>query len=290
MKWLESNILRAANAAKKKIIIWPEGTSIMSVVARNGNLEMIQWLKEMKCPKDRNTFSEAARGCHVEVLDWLQNMYGWPDASWPDAFSTCEAIASTGRLDILQWALDHGCPWDARCASTCASEGHMEMFRWIMDLNREFFPIDMDSLCSNAASGGHLQLLQLMIKWARINGCRWDANTCTAAARLGKLEILQWLREENCPWDAKTCAVAAERAHLHVLEWARSRECPCPWDESTCSAAAKAIREGDLVNYKKWKSGCPMNRSGCLKAANSNRWKRLMKWVACEELVPANSD
>ena len=412
MKWLESNILHAANAAKKKKIIWPpEGTSIMSVVARNGNLEMIRWLKERECPKDLNTFSEAARGCHVEVLDWLQNMYGWPDASWPDAFSTCEAIASTGRLNILQWALDHGCPWDARCASTCASEGHMEMFRWIMDLNREFFPIDMDSLCSNAASGGHLQLLQLareydcpwdehtfhcaarsgnfqMIKWARINGCRWDANTCTAAARLGKLEILQWLREENCPWDAKTCAVAAERAHLHVLEWARSRECPCPWDESTCSAAAKYghlqilqwarekgcpwdkgtcegaakqgyleilqwarengcpwdeettsiaaqchqldvlcwaiengcpikfnecmmilkircdserklypcarcfrdIWEGDLVNYNKWKSGCPMNRSGCLKAANSNRWKRLMKWVACEELVPANSD
>eukprot|EP01041_Mallomonas_annulata_P035283 gene35283-58207_t len=90
MKWLESNILRAANAAKKKIIIWPEGTSIMSVVARNGNLEMIQWLKEMKCPKDRNTFSEAARGCHVEVLDWLQESYGWPDAGWDAVDRTCD--------------------------------------------------------------------------------------------------------------------------------------------------------------------------------------------------------
>ena len=174
MKWLESNILHAANAAKKKKIIWPpEGTSIMSVVARNGNLEMIRWLKERECPKDLNTFSEAARGCHVEVLDWLQNMYGWPDARWPDAFSTCEAIASTGRLDLLPWALDQGCPWAARCAATCASEGHMEMFRWIMDLNREFFPIDMDSLCSNAASGGHLQLLQL----AREYDCPWDEHT-----------------------------------------------------------------------------------------------------------------
>jgi hypothetical protein len=407
MKWLESNILCAANTAKK-IIIWPKGTQIMSVVARDGNLEMIQWLKEMKCPIDRNTFSEAARGCHVEVLDELQESYGWPEESygWPD--STCDAIAFTGRLDILQWALDKGCPWDARCASTCARFGHTDMFRWILD---ERFFINVVDICSNAASGGHLQLLQLareydcpwdentfhcaarsgnfqLIKWARNNGCRWDANTCTAAARLGQLEILQWLREENCPWDAQTCAVAAERAHLHVLEWARSRECPCQWDESTCSAAAKygrlqilqwarekgcpwdkgtcegaakhgyleilqwarengcpwdeettriaarchrldllcwaiengcpikfnecvkilmnscdsknetypcascfrAIWEGDLVNYKEWKSGCPMKRSGCLNAANSNLWERLMKWVACEELVPANSD
>eukprot|EP01036_Dinobryon_divergens_P035665 gene35665-46261_t len=182
----------------------------MSLVARNGNLEMLRWLKERECPKDLNTFLEAARGCHVEVLDWLQNMYGWPDAIWPDAFSTCDVIASTGRLDILQWALDHGCPWDARCACTCAREGHMEMFRWIMDLNQEFFPIDMDSLCSYAAFGGHLQLLQL---------------------------------------------------------------------------AREDIWEGDLANYNKWMSGCPMNRSGCLNAANSNRWQRLMSWVACKALV-----
>eukprot|EP01035_Chromulina_nebulosa_P038676 gene38676-52251_t len=41
MKWLESNILRAANTAEK-IIIWPKGTQIMSLVARNGNLEMLR--------------------------------------------------------------------------------------------------------------------------------------------------------------------------------------------------------------------------------------------------------
>ena len=366
--------------------------SIILVAARHNNLQAMKWLE--------SNILHAANATKKIII-------------WDAVDRTCNAIASTGCLYILQWALDRGCPWDDHCASTCASEGHMEMFRWIMDLNREFFPIYMDSLCSNAASGGHLQLLQLareyhcpwdentfhcaarsgnfqMMKWARTNGCRWDANTCTAAARLGKLEILQWLREENCPWDAKTCAVAAQHAHLHVLEWARSRECPCPWDEGTCSTAAlyghlqilqwarergcawdkgtcegaakhgyleilqwawengcpwdeettriavswhrldllcwaiengcpikfnecmmilkircdskretypcarcfRYIREGgDLVNYDKWRrKGCPMNRSGCLQAANSYVWQRLMKWAACEELVPANSD
>ena len=50
IKWLESKILRAADA-DRKIIKWPEGTSIMSVVARNGNLEMIRWLKEQNVQK-----------------------------------------------------------------------------------------------------------------------------------------------------------------------------------------------------------------------------------------------
>ena len=34
----------------------------------------------------------------------------------------------------------------------------LEMFRWILD---ERFFINMMDICSNAASGGHLQLLQL---------------------------------------------------------------------------------------------------------------------------------
>eukprot|EP01036_Dinobryon_divergens_P039719 gene39719-52413_t len=175
MKWLESNILRAANTAEK-IIIWPKGTQIMSLVARNGNLEMLRWLKERECPKDLDSFSNAARGCHVEVLDWLQESYGWPEESyggWPD--STCDAIASTGRLDILQWALDKGCPWDARCASTCAMGGHMEMFRWILDLNRELFDINVDMICSDAAFGGHLQLLQAIREGDLENYKEWKS-------------------------------------------------------------------------------------------------------------------
>jgi hypothetical protein len=168
MLWLEANILSPEN----KILIWPEGNSIMSTAARNGNLEMMQWLKNKKYPKDSDTFSEAARGCHVQVLDWLQNIYGWPDSDttiygWPDADQgsvdrTCDAIASTGRLDILKWALEMGCPWNESCANICASGGHMEMFHWIMS-NRELFKINKFRLVNDAAFEGQLELLHWAI-------------------------------------------------------------------------------------------------------------------------------
>ncbi|CAN0523958.1 unnamed protein product, partial [Scytosiphon promiscuus] len=42
-----------------------------------------------------------------------------------------------------------------------------------------------------------------MLKWARSNGCRWDEQSYTFAARAGhyRLVILQWMRPRGCPWD-----------------------------------------------------------------------------------------
>jgi hypothetical protein len=38
-----------------------------------------------------------------------------------------------------------------------------------------------------------------MLQWARSNNCPWDSTTCSEAARGGHLEVLQWARSNNCP-------------------------------------------------------------------------------------------
>lgn len=48
---------------------------------------------------------------------------------------------------------------------------------------------------------------------------------CSAAACLGKLDVLQYLQQEGCQWDANTCIGAARHGLLEVLKWARSRGC-----------------------------------------------------------------
>ncbi len=53
--------------------------------------------------------------------------------------------------------------------------------------------------CTEAAKGGHLEVLQ----WARQNGCPWNELTCTEAAKGGHLEVLQWARENGCPFDPR---------------------------------------------------------------------------------------
>src|SRR6202166_70152 len=48
-----------------------------------------------------------------------------------------------------------------------------------------------------------------ILKWARENGCPWDALTCAYAAHNGHFEILKWVREKGCPWNTYTCEYAA---------------------------------------------------------------------------------
>jgi hypothetical protein len=85
-----------------------------------------------------------------------------------------------GRLDVLRWAREGGCPWDTL---TCAA----------------------------VARRGHLHILQ----WVRAHGCTWNAWTCAYAAENGHLHILQWAREHGCPIDSYT-RVVFENRHFTI--------------------------------------------------------------------------
>ena len=74
--------------------------------------------------------------------------------------------------------------------------------------------VPMDYMCPAAARRGRLEVLQ----WARGQGCPWDANTCSYAAEGGHLSTLQWLKEHGCPWNAASLRIHA-RGHPEVLRW-----------------------------------------------------------------------
>jgi hypothetical protein len=38
----------------------------------------------------------------------------------------------------------------------------------------------------------HTMVISNTLQWARANGCPWDASTCSNAARGGHLDVLQW--------------------------------------------------------------------------------------------------
>ena len=76
-----------------------------------------------------------------------------------------------------------------------------------------------------------------MLRWARANGCDWDADTCGHAALYGNLPLLQWLRANGCPWNYGTCYYAVDQGHVETLRWAR--ENGCEWDAETRDWAAR---------------------------------------------------
>jgi len=56
---------------------------------------------------------------------------------------------------------------------------------------------------------------------------------CTLAARGGHLQVLQWTHEHGYPWsenlegaEMNDCVVATGGGHLEVLKWLREPDCP----------------------------------------------------------------
>ena len=77
-----------------------------------------------------------------------------------------------------------------------------------------------------------------MLKWLRAEGCPWNGQACSHAARGGHLRVLKWLRAEGCPCNKMASAVAAQYGHLGVLKWLRAEG--CPWHEDTVGYAASS--------------------------------------------------
>lgn len=104
------------------------------------------------------------------------------------------------------------------------------------------------------------------MQWAHANGFPWDSATCSEAAALGRLDVLQWACFNDGPWDKDTffkgcCRWTSSYSsvgsgkrvpmgglyllhgrrcrRIDVLQWARAENCPC--DTHTCSQAAQDI-------------------------------------------------
>ena len=98
-------------------------------MARNGNLELLQFLRENGCPWDDWTCWNAAGYGHLECLKYAH------ENGCPWDWRTCCEAAEEGKLECLQYADEHGCPWGRS---------------W------NVFTNSFEDACSSAAKNGHL--------------------------------------------------------------------------------------------------------------------------------------
>jgi len=93
--------------------------------------------------------------------------------------------ALRGRLDCLQYAHEHGCPWN-------------------------------EGVFIAAVSHGHLDCLQ----YAHEQGCPWGAYVTYIAAREGYQDCLKYAHQQGCPWHDRTTSAAFCRGHWRCLYYA----------------------------------------------------------------------
>ena len=50
---------------------------------------------------------------------------------WPWDIRVCMAAVQNGDMDLLQWAVGQGCPWDyERLVTAAAGRDRVEMLKW----------------------------------------------------------------------------------------------------------------------------------------------------------------
>jgi hypothetical protein len=91
----------------------------------------------------------------------------------------------------------------------------------------------------------------------------WNGATTRTLARLGRLEALQWARANGCDWDWQTCSAAAKGRHAEVLRWAKANGCATrpDEDETTCC---------DMVACRTW---CMYSLLRCLGACRPDPYR-----------------
>ena len=230
--WDEWTCCNAAKFGHFKLLKWlheqgcPWDSRTFGFAAGFGNVEMLKWLYQEKCPWESWACSKAAGAGHLDVLKWLRERKFYLDAS------TFSSAVRSGNLEMVAWLYEQKCPWEKYKLSIAAAEkGGLTMYKWLIEhecglMNK--------GTCRLAALNGQLETL----KWLHEQGCPWDKDWFSSAAKGGHLETLKWLHDQGCPWNERSCAHAASNGHLDALMWLR--EHGCPWNGRTLHYARKS--------------------------------------------------
>jgi hypothetical protein len=100
----------------------PWGRLTLQGAAARGHLHVLQWAWEHGCPSDRLTSSSSSSSASTSFYT--------PSPSSTSSPQVCSWAAVGGHLHVLQWAREHGFPWNTATCRGAAMNGHMGVLRW----------------------------------------------------------------------------------------------------------------------------------------------------------------
>ncbi len=191
-----------------ELLRWSEMTindCTMRSAAKNGHLAALQYMcRRHPCAFSSSLSNAAAMGGHLHILQWLSKIdYGWHEF-------ICASAAYGGQLSLLQSLRLWGYRW-AHTSGCAAEGGHLDVLQWAVDNG---CPLDCD-VCTRAAKGGHIKILE----WLKSRGCVLNEYASEEAVKAGHLEVLKWLKANNIPFTYNLKHLAQCRGYKSIVEW-----------------------------------------------------------------------
>ncbi|KXZ45297.1 hypothetical protein GPECTOR_56g393 [Gonium pectorale] len=228
-------VARGGNAAAVLCLAedWPASpdfTDVAGAAAVSGHLHVLQALHSAGRRFDAHGASSgAARNGHLHVLAWLVEEALGLDAV-PLHEELFEAAAGSGRVELLAWLRERGCPWGVRTFTADVESGCEAALEWLVERG---YPMPEDGspyeVAAQAVDVATLEGLRRL-------GCPWGpARRLLDSGVAGGVPVMSWLVASGCPlhWRGGLVQAIEAEAHRRVQEasegmdwgrWARRRE------------------------------------------------------------------
>jgi hypothetical protein len=214
------------------------GLNHIHVAARNGNLEMVQYLRNPlkvggMCPWDHYTFSSAVESGNLDLVIWLRKPKGVGICPWT-SYAT-QVASRKGHLHILKWLRDPmcHCPQWKGANIRCTSSGPFLSLTW----DSKTTPCPWDN-CHVRMHDNELifvprslqeskkcptqKIATLETRYAGVRPpvsdmhqtdksnqiwtefvCEWHPECVIEAVEQGHFDVFQYLIKAGCPWNSQ---------------------------------------------------------------------------------------
>jgi hypothetical protein len=248
--------------------------------ARNGRLDILQWLSQHNIYPDRaGTHYAAVRG-HLEVLKWLAQM-----GKFSPTQKTANDAASYGQLEVLKLLAQHNTYPNEDGANKAAHNSYLEILQW-MAKARNLYPNQIG--IDNAAARGHLKVLQWL---AQTKNARPNQNVYPSqegvnfVAFFGHLEVLKWLAQQNIYPDQNGANNAAKNGYLEILKWLAQIPPNGIYPDGDGANFAAEYGHLEVLKWLAQQRNIYPDEDGA-KFAKAGRHSNVVKWLAQNGIYP----
>lgn len=154
----------------------------LEMTAYEGHLDVIKFFMAQGIPLDMEAVYSAARGGRLECLKFF--------AENGCVLNERTFFYAVGHLDVMEYLLNEGCPWDETAILEAARSGDLECLKF---LHRNGYPLQLKEIMRNACYSNNPKCLEYLLEI----GAPIPSDIFEHAVLANSLELCEILHKRN---------------------------------------------------------------------------------------------